>query len=125
MIVIYNATNNLAAEFNKGPFVISSNYETLTFNGDDNGLQFNLKKLQYSQSYNFTFDLKYWLSYQGKALTNSGVYIFTPDIFQYDSLRYSVFSSATVQTSKVVSQITLTFSDDLGDQYATVKVRLY
>ena len=104
---------------------MNSIYERLTLTGDNEGLQFRLDKLRYNQSYDFTFSLRYWLSYQGTNLTNSGVYIFTPDVFQYDSLLYSTIVGVTVQNSLVVSQITMKFYDDESEQYATVKVRLY
>ncbi len=100
MLVSYNENVDISAKVvTEGPFTIENLYETLTYqsNDDQYGAKFSLSKKLYKQDYTFGFDLRYWPSYQGKLRTNSGVYIFTPDTFSFDSLRYSTLTSFTMQ----------------------------
>lgn len=53
------------------------------------GSYFRSEKKNYNATYDLVFDFRYWKSYQGDVKGTSGVYIFTPDWFEYDSLRYS------------------------------------
>ena len=90
----FNASADLAVPEETTNSTIANDYEVLSYLGQDQvpgveGSYFQSVKKLYNASYNLTFDFRYWNSYQGDVKGTSGVYIFTPDWFEYDSLRYS------------------------------------
>lgn len=70
-------------------------------------------------------DLRYWLSYQGDVKSPSGVYMFSSDWFQYNSLQYSLLQKVSYQQGKGVQQILFSYMDSISKQSATIKLRLF
>lgn len=60
-------------------------------------------------SYHFSFDLRYYPSYQGFEGSKSGASVFRPSL--NESLRYANLTIISVHKHPVVSQITLTYKD--------------
>lgn len=65
---------------------------TLIEAGSSNGELFIITKKDYPKSFYFTFDLRYWPSYEGNDQP-SGDYIFRPQDKVYDSLKYTTLKS--------------------------------
>lgn len=71
---------------------------------DENGVNFELKKLDDETIYKLAFDIRYYKSYQGGGTqyygSYSGAYIFRPDDIQQSSMTYASMVSIESFTAK-------------------------
>ena len=93
------------------PLTIQNDYTSLTIFEYDhtNGTLFKYENVNEDGHYVFSFDFRYYKSYQGDDEPASGAYIFRPDDNYQRSFRYSEMSNYTKVTSELAEEIHLMF----------------